>query len=125
VDRWLPRSVDGKDADELLHDNRRLIRVANASILLGIATGLAMYTMIGFSEHDIRPIGLATGIALSGPLTVLRVGSALQGRQFAQVAAAYAIHQKLPLGALYALAGLGTAMLVLTALSLSAGSVRG
>jgi len=114
LSRWLPGSSGGKSAAELLRENRRIIWAANASLLLGLATGLVMYKLMGFSENDLRPLGLAVGIALSAPMGVLRFAAIWSGKKFSEVVDGYALYQKLPPPVLYGITSFGVLALVLT-----------
>jgi hypothetical protein len=116
--RWLPTSVNGKTGADLLRENGRIIRVANASLLFGLAVGLVMYKLMRFPANDPRPLGLAVGIALVAPMAVLRVGALYLGRNAAEIVGAYALYQKLPPGVLYTLTGLGITALVLTLMAI-------
>ena len=117
VSRWLPAAAGGKTAAELLHEHRRIIWTANASLLLGPAGGLVMYKLLGFPENDWRPLGLAVGSALAAPMIVLHVKAALSGKNSAEAVAAYALHQKLPRAVLYGIASLGVVALLVTLLA--------
>ena len=115
--RWLPDSAGGKTQAELLHEHRRTIWAANASTLVGLAVGLLMYKLLGFSVHDFRPLGLAAGIALAAPMIVPHLMAVWSGKNSAEAVAAYALDQKLPAAILYGIATFGVVALLVTLLA--------
>jgi hypothetical protein len=117
VGRFLPDSVDGKPASQLLKENRAVIRIADAFFASGLAAAVFCYLFLGFAENDFRPLAFGGGISLGAPLVVLHLGAAALGRSARQVVAAYAVHQRVPIPALYLLAGIGILVIVATAVA--------
>lgn len=114
LSRWIPNSIAGKSKDTLLRENRLVIRFANTSTLVGLGTGFLVHQAMRLANNDWRALGLGLGLAFAAPLVVLYVAALWRRVQMREVVTAYALNQRLPAAVLYAMAMMGTLMLVIS-----------
>ena len=112
LSRWLPAKINGKGADELVRENGLSVQVGNAVMAAGLIGAVAAYKWADVNSNDWRPLGVAVGLALSTPITVVPLVARLRGRSGQEAVAAYAIKQKMPLMLLYATSAVGLPLLV-------------
>ena len=105
--KWLPRSWNGKDASILQLQHRWAVRLANAAFFASLGAGIWMYYGGAYASNDWRPMGLATGAALSLPLLLLPLVAWSRRCSAAEAYVAFALNQKMPLWVLYPLLLLG------------------
>lgn len=109
--RWakrLPSHLGSKSREQLLHQHRTAVFVANALFFLGLCIGIALYPLGGFASTDWRPFGLGVGIASLSPLLALPLVSVLKGQSPRGAYVAFAWGQGSPLSVTYGLLGAGS-----------------
>jgi hypothetical protein len=120
MSRWLPQVVNGKTSASLAREYRLPIRAANLAFVFAIVTGIVLYRWAGFSRQDWRPLGLATGLALSAPLIVVSAVARLTGLSISEALTAYALVQRVPAPLLYSISTAGILLSILSVVKLVA-----
>jgi hypothetical protein len=118
LSRWMPKSFQGKSADQLLRENRFAIKMANILSLIGIFGALALYQWGDFARNDWRPLALGFGFAFSVPFVSLPLSALVTKRHTSEAFVAYALSKKVPVPVLFTLLSLGIPLLFLAVWSL-------
>jgi hypothetical protein len=110
--KWVPKSFQGKSADQLLLENRSAIRCADILSSIGMLGAFALYQWGGFSWNDWRPLALGFGLTFSAPVIALPLYAIAVRRRAIEVFIAYAQAKKMPLPMLFTLCPLGIPLLL-------------
>ena len=101
--KWVPKVCNRKRSETLLRQNRAAIWTSNIVIFAGLIAAIFLYAPGYFPENDWRGFGLGAGFAFTAPLLILPTFAILGRRDPREAFVAFAISQKTPLIALYAL----------------------
>ncbi|HWI19302.1 MAG TPA: hypothetical protein VNT81_16220 [Vicinamibacterales bacterium] len=116
LSRWLPDKVNGKGAATLVHDHAVALRAGNIAAGAGLVGALVLYQWGGVADDDWRPLGVAVGLILSAPVTVVPLASWLRRQSAKEAIAAYAIKNRMPFVLLYLTSAAGVPLLVFSLL---------
>ena len=108
--KWVPTVCNRKRSETLLRQNRAAIWTSNIAFFAGLAAAIFAYTSGHFHENDWRGFGLGAGFAFTAPLLILPLFAAVARRDPREAFVAFAISQKTPMVALYALLISGAAI---------------
>lgn len=112
--RWeksLPNSLAGKSNEDLAHQHKLAVLVANVLFFAGLGIGLAMYKFGRYASTDMTPLLVGFGFSGFMPLLALVAIPLVRGQRPSESFYAFSVGQKSPMAVTYGILGVGAAML--------------
>ncbi|WP_188726175.1 hypothetical protein [Luteimonas terricola] len=112
--RWeksLPKGLAGKSNEDVTHQHKLTVLIANALFFTGLGIGLAMYKLGGYLSTDMTPLLVGFGFSGFMPILALVAIPLVRGQRPIEALYAFSVGQKSPMAVTYGILGVGAAML--------------
>ena len=112
--RWeksLPKGLAGKSNEDVTHQHKLAVLIANALFFTGLGIGLAMYKLGGYLSTDMTPLLVGFGFSGFMPILALVAIPLVRGQRPIEALYAFSVGQKSPMAVTYGILGVGAATL--------------